>query len=293
LTLLWGADTYENNMPFRIFQTMRAREADLFLFLGDTIYSDLGGVRARTLDEYRAKYKHHRQDQPLRAFLASTSSWVIWDDHEVENNFSGDHPRIPIGLQALLEYWPIRPAADDPRRLYRSVRWGRTAEIFILDTRQYRTPSRQPDGPAKTMLGAAQKQWLLDGLARSEATVKIVATSVILRYASADSWAGYARERDEILGFVRDRRLANVVFVSGDVHYAAAIRHPEGVFEGIAGPLAAFTGTARAAGQPGTVWAQQGKLNYGALAIAGDAITLAWWDDQSTRLFETRLPIAR
>jgi len=293
LTLVWGADTYENNMPFRIFQAMRARGADLFLFLGDTIYSDLGATRARTVDEYRAKYKHHREDPHLRGYLASTSAWVVWDDHEVENNFGSGHPRIAIGLQALLEYWPIRPAADDPSRLYRSVRWGRTAEIFILDTRQYRTPSRQPDGPTKTMLGSAQKQWLLDGLGRSEAAVKVVATSVILRHAGADSWAGYARERDEILGFIRDRGIANVVFLSGDVHYSAAIRHSEGVFEGIAGPLAAFTGTARAAGRPGTLWAQAGKLNYGALAIQGDAITASWWDDQNAQLFETRFSITR
>jgi alkaline phosphatase D len=293
LVVVWGADTYENNMPFRIFQAMRARNADLFLFLGDTIYSDLGAVRAATLDEYRAKYRLHRDDPHLRGYLASTSTWVVWDDHEVENNFSGNHPRMSVGRQALLEYWPIRPHADDPRRLYRRVRWGRTAEIFILDTRQYRSPAAQPDGPAKTMLGAAQKQWLLDGLAQSEAAVKIVATSVILRYASGDSWAGYARERDEILGFVRDRRIANVVVLSADVHYAAAIRHAEGVFEGIAGPLAAFTGTARAAGRPGTLWAQAGKLNYGALAIQGETITMSWWDDQNAPLFETRLPIAR
>jgi alkaline phosphatase D len=293
LTLVWGADVYENNMPFRIFDAMRARRADLFLFLGDTIYSDLGAVRARTIEDYRAKYKHHRQDSLLRSYLASTSAWVVWDDHEVENNFDGNHPRIPIGLQALFEYWPIRPAPDDPRRLYRSLRWGRTAEVFILDTRQYRTPSRQPDGPAKSMLGAAQKQWLLDGLARSDAKVKVVASSVTLRYASADSWTGYARERDEILGFIRDRRVANVVFLSADVHYAAAIRHPEGVFEGIAGPLAAFTGTARAAGRPGTLWAQAGRLNYGALAISDDAFTLSWWDDQNAQLFETRVPVAR
>jgi alkaline phosphatase D len=293
LTLVWGADTFENNMPFRIFQAMRARNADLFLYLGDTIYSDLGSVRARTIEEYRAKYKQYRQDAPLRGYLASTSSWIMWDDHEVENNFGADHPRIPIGLQALLEYWPIRPAPDDSRRLYRSVRWGKTAEIFILDTRQYRSPARQPDGPDKTMLGAAQKQWLLDGLARSEAAVKVVASSVTLRYASADSWSGYARERDEILSFTRDRRLANVVFVSGDVHYAAAIRHPEGVFEGVAGPLGAFTGTARAAGRPGTLWALAGKLNYGSLTITSEAVTASWWDDDNTRLFETRLPITR
>jgi alkaline phosphatase D len=293
LTVVWGADTFEGNLPFRTFGAMAARNADFFLYLGDTIYSDLGGVRARTLDEYRDKYKRYREDAPLRAYLAGTSTWVVWDDHEVENNFAADHPRVAVGLQALLEYWPIRPTAGQPGRLYRSLRWGRTAEVFILDTRQYRSPQRQPDGPTKTMLGAAQKTWLLEGLTRSQASVKIVASSVTLRHASGDSWAGYAHERDEILGAIRDRGLPNVFVLSGDVHYAAAIRHPEGVVEGIAGPLVAFTGTARAAGRPGTLWAVDRKLNYGALAADAGAVTLSWWDDQNTKLFETRIPLAR
>ena len=61
--------------------------------------------------------------------------------------------RMPVGRQALREYWPIRVAADDPQRLYRTVRAGADLEMFILDTRQYRSRNADQDGPAKTMLG--------------------------------------------------------------------------------------------------------------------------------------------
>lgn len=293
LSLVWGADTYENYKPFRIFQAMQGRNADIFFYLGDTIYSDLG-ARALTLDQYRQKYRNNREDAHLRAFLPTTSSWVVWDDHEVENNFGAGHGRLATGLRAFMEYWPIHAPAEQPTRLYRSLRWGRTAEIFILDTRQYRSPSRMPDGAEKTMLGAAQKQWLLDGLARSDATVKIVASSVALRYHGSDSWAGYARERDEILRFIRDRGIHNVIFLVADVHYAALIRHPEGPYEAIAGPLAAFAAeTPRARGRPGTVWAAAGKSNYGWLRIPGDGILIGWWDDHDAPMYEARLPFAR
>ncbi|MDR7486182.1 MAG: alkaline phosphatase D family protein [Armatimonadota bacterium] len=290
LSLVWGADTYELFRPFHIFEATRSRTPDLFLFLGDTIYADLAPVRARTLEQYRQKYRTHRDDPSLQAFLASTATWAVWDDHEVANNFDSTHPRLTIGLQAFIEAWPIRTDAADPRRLYRSVRWGR-AEIFILDTRQYRSPNPSPDGPDKTMLGRTQKQWLLDGLVRSTATVKIIASSVPLRYHGRDSWEGYTAERDEILRFLRDRRIQPVVFLTGDVHYAAWIRHPEGPYEAIAGPLGAFPArAAHAAGRPGVLWAATGRNNYGWLRLTGNRIMLEWRDDQDRLMQSAHVP---
>jgi phosphodiesterase/alkaline phosphatase D-like protein len=149
---------------------------------------------------------------------------------------------MPVGLQALLDYWPIEGPAHDPRRLYRAIRWGRHLEILVLDTRQYRSDQSETDGPAKTMLGPAQREWLLRALAASDATWKLVVTSVPLGMFTggrhSDSWSnanlfgyprttasGYVYERDTILRFVRDRAIRNVVFISGDVHHAEIIRH--------------------------------------------------------------------
>jgi alkaline phosphatase D len=294
LTLIWGGDTIERRKPFRIFDTMRSRNADLFLYLGNTIYADRGIVRAVTLDEYRQEYRRNREDAALRACLATTAAWVIWNDHEVENNFNSAHPRLAMGRQAFLEYWPIRTSPAQPTRLYRSVRWGRTAELFVLDTRQYRSQQMQPDGPGKTMLGRAQKAWLLDALARSGAAVKLVASSVPLRYHSSDSWEGYAHERGELLRFIRDHRIRNVVFLSGDAHYAALLHHPEGVYEAIAGPLAATPAqSARARGKPATLWAAAGRSNYGAMHITGEQIVVEWWNSRDRLVYKARIPIER
>jgi alkaline phosphatase D len=262
---------------YQIFRAMARRQPDLFLFVGDTVYADqpcgprphLAGADyvARTLPEFHGKHRYNRADPALQAFFRTTSVFAIWDDHEVRNNFSGpSEPLMPVGLQALLDYWPIEGPPDEPRRLYRSLRWGRHLEAFILDTRQYRSDNAIPDSPAKTMLGAAQRAWLLDGLAASDATWKLVVTSVPLgmftggRY--SDSWSsanvfGFARtsptgfvyERDAILRFVREEGIRNVVFVSGDVHHAELIRHEPWpgfvVHELVAGPLAARQGYPR------------------------------------------------
>ena len=110
------------------------------------------------------------------------------------NNFSGRYdPQMPMGRQALLEYWPNRTPADDPTRLYRQVRYGADLEIFILDTRQHRSRNADLDGPNKTMLGQTQLKWLLEGLTRSTAKWKLIATSVPL--SNSKIWElSYARE---------------------------------------------------------------------------------------------------
>lgn len=294
LSLLWGADTMDLFQPFRIFTAMQARGADLFLYLGDTVYADLGLERATTLEEYRRKYRANRADASLRTFLARTATWVTWDDHEVANNFDRTHPRLAIGRQAFIEAWPIRLDPAQPTRLYRSLRWGRTAEIFILDTRQYRDRAATPDGPDKTMLGAEQKRWLLDGLARSDAAVKIVASTVILRYHGRDSWGGYAHERDELLRAIRDRGLGPVIFLAGDVHYAAWIRHAEGPYEAVAGPLAAIPArTAHVAGRPGVAWTAAGAFTYGWLRIADGRARVGWYDEEDRPLHEVDVPLIR
>ncbi len=172
---------------YPIFDVMRAQQVDFFLFLGDTMYSDSlcpsppnepgADFLATTLAEYRARHRYQRGAEALRRFLETTPVYAIWDDHEVRNNFAGPfESQMPVGRQALREYWPIRVAADDPQRLYRTVRAGADLEVFILDTRQYRSSNADRDGPAKTMLGEQQLQWLLSGLTESTATWKVIVT---------------------------------------------------------------------------------------------------------------------
>ena len=71
---------------------------------------------------------------------------------------------------------------DEPYRIYRSFRWGRQAELFLLDARSYRSLNDLPDRAdnEKTLLGREQLDWLRGGLARSSATWKIVSTDVPL-----------------------------------------------------------------------------------------------------------------
>jgi alkaline phosphatase D len=216
---------------------------------------------------------------------------------------------MPAGRQAFLDYWPILPPAEEPTRLYRSLRWGRLLEMFILDTRQYRSPNSALDGPAKTMLGPAQRRWLIDGVAASTALWKVVVSSVSLSVSTGkahrDSWSnasvwgvpeenstGFAVERDAILRAWAGRGVKNLVFIVADVHHAELIRHQPtrefSVHEFIAGPLSASWGRPRAldAGlNPRSLFARGGLNNFGHLVVEPALLTVKIVSENGTVLF--------
>jgi len=306
---------------YRIFRAMTRRRPDFFLFVGDTIYADIpcrgadmvpgADFVARTLQGFRRRHRYQHEDPAVQAFLRGTSVYAIWDDHEVRNDFSGPtEPLMPAGRRAFLEYWPIRPRDDEPTRLYRKVRWGTLLEVFILDTRQYRSPNSEPDGPRKTMLGEAQRRWLVDGVSASSAVWKGVGASVSLsiptgRRGRRDSWTnvgpfglpaedgtGFVVERDEILRQLRERGVKNLLFLVADVHHAEVARHepsPGWAFhELIAGPLSASLGIPRPLDErlnPRSLFARGGINNFGEITFEPDGLTIRLSDEEGVVLF--------
>jgi phosphodiesterase/alkaline phosphatase D-like protein len=140
--------------PFNNFETLAAAQnenADFFVYLGDTIYSDSSfrpGGPATTLADYRSDYRLQRTYSNLTDLLKSTSTYPLMDDHEVVNDYAGqtvDPARYAAGRQAFVENNPIRETglphdpscAGDP--LYRTVKWGSETELFITDQRSCRS----------------------------------------------------------------------------------------------------------------------------------------------------------
>ncbi|MET0502763.1 MAG: alkaline phosphatase D family protein, partial [Candidatus Binatia bacterium] len=231
--------------PFTIMNAVRAHQPDFFLHLGDTIYADRGG-NAYRLGDFWAKYRANREDAASQLCFSETGVYVVWDDHEVTDDYLPGDPLAPIGRKAFLDYWPIRRHGNEPERIYRSFRWGKALELFLLDTRQYRNRGRG------TMLGKSQKEWLFEAISRSQAIFKFIGTSAPMAGGGRDRWDGYPSERAEMLRYIREKKIAGVVFLSADLHYAAVTRIPKssGLRDITAGPLAAplnrvTNGTAR------------------------------------------------
>lgn len=106
--------------------------------------------------------------------------------------------------------------------------------------------------PGRTMLGAIQKARLKSMLRSSDAEFKFVLSELAIQQFYAlpyDRWEGYAAEREEILNFIRDNDIDNVVFLTTDNHaniinevYLDRFVDPEPIAqELITGPIATFT----------------------------------------------------
>ena len=329
VTFAWSGDLGGQGLCRRgptgypIFDVMRAQRLDFFLFLGDTVYSDVmcpsppnepgADFLATTLDEYRARHRYQRGAEALRRLLETTPVYAIWDDHEVRNNFAGPfETQMPAGRQALREYWPIRVASDDTQRLYRTVHAGADLELFILDTRQYRSSNADRDGPAKTMLGEQQLEWLLTGLTESTATWKVIVTSVPLSIPKRggpsvpgnDGWAGgkdgtgFDRERQVIVDYILGRGMRNVVFLGGDVHYVQANAYdPNGdgapdFHEFVVGPLSAAPGRPTLPSielRPTTLINEGGYMNFGLVRVTQSSFDVTVFDETGAMRFSYHL----
>lgn len=272
-----------------IFETLAGEEAELFVSLGDWPYADNPPL-PETLAEYRERHVGARSWGKLQPWLHGTSVRAMLDDHEVRNDwdagtYAADTPRHVAALQAWDEWFPRRGA---PVR-YQRWRWGAHVECFLLDTRSYRSASSAVDDVNKTMLGAVQRAWLLDGLAASRATFKLVFTTVPLDFGNGvDHWAGYTVERNDILDAVADAAVPGVIFLSADQHWFATQTHRNGAREFQVGPLS------RAPLQmppirPGVI-ARSAEYSFGVIDASTDALRVralgatgnVLWDESFT-----------
>ncbi len=257
-----SCQNYEAGL-FTAYEHMAEDDLDLVFHLGDYIYdhaSKHGQVRkhvggeTETLDDYRTRYSQYKTD-PLLQAMHGRCPWVVtWDDHEVCNDYTNDrcekeHQMDPVkflirragAYQAYYENLPLRHTSlpHGPKaQIYRKQSFGRLAEFFVLDGRQYRTPQPNDDKPSdlneascspkNTMLGKRQFAWLKESLTRSKGTWNVLANQVIMalidikagpkREFAMDEWSGYVHERNELMKFIKERKISNTVVMTGDNH---------------------------------------------------------------------------
>ena len=275
----------EREQGYKVLDAVNQLSPDFFVANGDMIYADTEcpaegpeGRRnipgdfsridspaidwtnqAQVQEVYWRHWRYHRADPIFQRFLAATPVYVQWDDHEVINDFGARWPLWPpdqdregfvnvveAGRNAWFHYNPIAQASNEPERIYRSFRWGKDLELFLIDGRSYRDRNDRPDLAAhpKSLLGKEQLAWLKQGLAASDATWKIVSSDVPLSAPTGtdaetygrDGWAngteqnfssrtGFEHELLNLLGYLDASDVENLVFVVTDVHVAISIRY--------------------------------------------------------------------
>jgi alkaline phosphatase D len=268
---LASCQNYEHGF-FGAYSHLAQEALDLVLFVGDYIY-EYGPTPGRTrqhnsgvcysLTDYRNRYALYKADPDLQDAHAAFPWIVTWDDHEVANDYANDRSATERGADFLARraaayraYWEHQPLRrslmpqGEYMPLYRKYRWGKTANLHILDSRQYRdpqicTPADQGGSRSITdescpsrlqsplsLLGSQQENWLDQSLKRSDSAFDIIGQQSIMAqmrmFASRspqdqnantfwnDSWDGYPVARQRALNTWGEKK--NVITLGGDVH---------------------------------------------------------------------------
>lgn len=270
-----------------IARRAHAGEIDVVVHMGDYIYEYASGDYAgkygvvrphvptweiRTLADYRSRYGNYRRDVELQDAHAAAPWVVTWDDHEIANDswsggakghtdFHGDWAtRRDAAMQAYLEWLPVRGTAPSRGgRIYRTLRFGRLAELHMLDLRSYRSapgmlaPAAR-NAPDRTIMGSEQFEWLSGRLSTATTTWNLIGTSVMMAPlnlvnidpglraqvaqmvgldvagtpVNVDQWDGYVADRDRLLDqLATTHPHGRTVFLTGDIHseWANHIQH--------------------------------------------------------------------
>lgn len=229
---------------------------------------------AESLDDFRARFAYNLEDDHVRALAHEVPIVAQWDDHETHNNWwpgqilEDDRYRSERNAsalsararQAMVEWTPVPPGA-----VHRIVRHGPLLDVIVLDCRSFRTPNDANRGDTGAMLGAAQARWFVDAVSTSRARWKIIACDQPLGlvivdgpndarnegFANGDGPPlGRERELAGIFAELRDRRVRDLIWLTADVHYAAAHHYDparatgaafDPFWEFVAGPIHAGT----------------------------------------------------
>ncbi|OYV01983.1 MAG: alkaline phosphatase [Burkholderiales bacterium PBB5] len=253
----------------------------------NTVLTEEKSHVAESLKDFRGAHRYNQLDEAMRRFNSEVMQVWQWDDHEVTNNWSSakdlsadkryTEKSVALlsarGARAFLENAPMRwYAQEEEQRVYRKISHGPLLDVFVIDMRSYRGPNtanRQTEINAESVyLGPQQLAWLRDGLKRSTAVWKVIASDMPIgllvddgkdaqgntKFEAVANGDGPALGREleiaRLLSFIKHQKIRNTVWLTADVHYTAAHHyHPnraqfqdfEPFWEFVSGPLHAGT----------------------------------------------------
>jgi len=170
-----GQDYPRRDTPngHKIYQVMLEQNLDFFVHTGDIEYYDRPAPYADTVELARFKWNRIYALPFLRDFHNVTASYFTKDDHDTLRNdcWPGQTYGDLTWEQGLSLFREQVPMGD---KTYRTVRWGKDLQIWLVEGRDFRSPNNMPDGPQKTIWGTGQKRWFFDTVKKSDATFRIL-----------------------------------------------------------------------------------------------------------------------
>jgi len=225
---------------FKIFNEMKALDPDFLVHTGDVLYHD---HISKNLSLARWNWQRMNSLTNAVSFYKNVPCYFMKDDHDTwmndsypasTNKFMGEFT-FQQGVELFRQQVP---SSDKP---YRTFRWGKDVQIWMVDVRENRVPNELPDGPAKTIWGPEQMAWFKETYAQSDATFKVLISPTPIigpdRPQKKDnhSNSNYKFEGDVIRNLIAPDK--NTFVVCGDRHWQYISKHSKiGTYEFACGP---------------------------------------------------------
>jgi len=227
--------------PQPVLDRVLEQKPDIFIYLGDNIYSD-----TYSMDTLRVNYQRLAAKPEFQRLKQAVPLFATWDDHDYGYNDTGRHyPHKEESKKLFLDFFGDQ--GDSTIRQHEGIYHtayfgepGRRVQIIFPDLRTFRDKLLPYNGNRKddarfnyemdyspfttadsTMMGEEQWKWLEEQLT-VPADLRIIASSTQfgITHNGYEAWANFPHEQKRFLELIKKTKANGVIFISGDVHYA-------------------------------------------------------------------------
>ncbi|MGV3541121.1 MAG: alkaline phosphatase D family protein [Rufibacter sp.] len=237
------------NMQHRkqpLWQEILKNQPQLWIWLGDNIYANTNDMAVMKA-EYE-KQLNHPEYLPFRQHVPVVGTW---DDHDYgQDNVGKEYAFKDQSAQLFWDFVgePVKSKRRQQKGIYSAHTYGpkgRQVKLILLDVRYFRDslPGPEPNfTPNLTgdILGPTQWKWLERELKNSKAQFHLIGSGsqIIANDHGFERWGNFPNSRKRLFDLIAQTKAANVIFLSGDRHFAEVSRL---TWPGIAYPLYDFT----------------------------------------------------
>ena len=237
----------DKRLGYPSFESMLKLRPDFFVGTGDIVYYDHPLRVAKTVPQLRQCWHEQFRFPRMIEFFRRVPTYWSKDDHDFRynesDNSTDDLPLPKTGIDMFREQLPM-VAADSDKPTYRTHRVSKDLQIWLTEGRDYRSPNEMADGPAKSLWGAEQREWLKTTLKASDARWKILISPTpmvgpddLKKIDNHADLSGFRHEADAFFVWLKENKIDNLKLICGDRHWQYHSIHPSGVEEFACGAL--------------------------------------------------------
>ncbi|MHB1178263.1 MAG: alkaline phosphatase D family protein [Daejeonella sp.] len=207
----------------QIYPVMLNMAPDFYIHTGDVEYYDVQEPYALTEELMRFKWNRLFALPYQRNFFNQVTTYFMKDDHDILRDDA--YPGMTYGTVSFERGLEIFDKEQFPsnEKPYKTIRWGKDLQIWLMEGRNFRSKNTAPDGPGKTIWGEEQKEWFFSTIKESDATFKLLISSTPVlgpdRDNKRDNYVNdnFEYEGDQVRNFIN--QYDNIFICNGDRHW--------------------------------------------------------------------------